>query len=547
MNPIELINELDRRRREEKLRYFYAVDKPVHVKQFHWHLCGKRNAWALGGNRTGKTVAGSIKGLLYGLGETARKYIEAWPVDFKEAYEKLITRFTGHVEGWVVSLTNEVQRDVAQKEILKWLPKKEIKNIEMRQGRKDDPENGIIDFIELINGNIIGFKSCDQGRAKFQGTSKHWIWFDEEPPKEIYDECMMRTMDVQGDIFGTMTPLMGLTFVYDDIYLNDTKPIDKQDREIHCEQWTWNDNPFLSDDEKKRLEAALDPAELEARKSGKFLMPGACVFDKMALSEMADKCYLGERGNLEWVDKKKVRWEPDPQGEYEIWFHPNDTDEYLNADDVAEGLEHGDYSVAGILNRNKLRLEAVWHGHIDPDVFADRIHRLEVYYHKPLLAPELNNDGKVVVNELKKLDVSIYHSVVYDKEYDQEREKIGWLTSPQTRPYVVNAIKTAVRERYLKIYWKRFVDEAMNFIRHPDGKQAARSGYWDDAVMMMGIMMHVHNTTPILKDLPPPAVPGSTGSKSTGTYGDPGWVHPSILEDKRRTQENEEWDNEDDW
>jgi phage terminase large subunit-like protein len=546
MNPIELVQELERRRREEKLRYFYAVDKPIHRKQMEWHLCGKRNAWTLSGNRTGKTVAGAVKGLLYALGEDARKYLSSWPGEFREAYEPLITRFTGHVEGWVVSLTNEVQRDVAQKEILKWLPKKEIKSASTRIGRQDDLENAVIDTIVLNNGSVIGFKSCDQGRAKFQGTSKHWIWFDEEPPKEIYDECMMRTLDCQGDMFGTMTPLLGLTFVYDDIYLNDTKPIDKQDKEIFCVQWSWDDNPFLNDDEKKRLESTLDSAELEARKAGHFLMPGACVFDKMALSEMLDKCYPGERGNLEWDEKKKkVKWEKDLQGEYEIWFHPNDTDEYLNADDVAEGLEHGDYSVAGILNRNKLRLEAVWHGHIDPDVFADRIHRLEVYYHKPLLAPELNNDGKVVVNELKKLDVSIYHSTVYDKEYDEEREKIGWLTSPQTRPYVVSSIKTAVREGYLQIYWKRFVDEAMAFIRHKDGKQAARDGYWDDAVMMMGIMMHVHNTTPLLKELPPPTVPGK---EVTPQYDrtDPKYVHPSVLEDRRKAKEKEEW-KEEEW
>jgi phage terminase large subunit-like protein len=542
MNPSELVQELDRRRREEKLRYFYAPNKPVHVKQIKWHTNRKRNKWALGGNRTGKTVGGASQGVIYSLGDKARKYLESWPIEFKEAYEPLITRFKGHVEGWVVSLTNEVQRDVAQKEILKWMPKCEIKNYEMRQGRKDDPETGIIDFIELVNGNIIGFKSCDQGRAKFQGTSKHWIWFDEEPPKEIYDECMMRTMDVQGDIFGTMTPLLGLTYIYDNIYLNDTKPIDKRDTEISCEQWSWDDNPFLSNEEKKRLEAALDPAELEARKSGKFLMPGACVFDKLALMRMQDKCYAGERGNLEW-DGKKVKWEPDNQGEYEIWFHPNEHDEYLNADDVAEGLEHGDYSVAGILNRNQLRLDAVWHGHIDADVFADRILRLEAYYNKPILAPERNKDGAVTISVLKKQDVSIYHTTVYEKEYDQERETIGWLTTTKTRPYVVSAIKTAVREGHLKIYWKRFVDEAMNFIRHPDGKEAARAGYWDDCILMMGILMHVHNTTPLIKDLPPPSVPGKPTEKA-GWKSDGSFIHESILQDRERAAEKEEWESE---
>lgn len=547
MNPIELVQELDRRRREEKLRYFYAPDKPVHVKQLDWHKCQKRNKWTLSGNRTGKTVGGAIEMVLSMLGEDAKKYIEAWPEEIRQEYMPMITRFKGHSEAWVVSLSNEVQRDVAQKELLKWLPKSEIAAINAREGKRDDPENAILDFIVLNNGNIIGFKSVDQGRAKFQGTSKKLIWFDEEPPKEIYDECMMRTLDCQGYIIGTMTPLLGLTFVYDDIYLNDTKPINKQDPEIHCAQWSWEDNPFLEESERKRLESMYTEAELEARKRGRFIMPGACVFDKLALMRMQDKCYAGERGNLEWDDKKrKVKWDPDSQGEYEIWFHPNEHDEYLNADDVAEGLEHGDYSVAGILNRNQLRLEAVWHGHIDADVFADRILRLETYYNKPLLAPERNKDGAVTISELKKHDVNIYRTMVYDKAYDEERETIGWLTTPKSRPYVVGAIKTAVRVGELKIYWKRFVDEAMNFIRWPDGKEAARSGYWDDAVLMMGIGMHVHNTTPLIKDLPAPMVPGKISEKS-GWKSDGTFVHESILEDRRKAAEKDEWKDEDDW
>jgi phage terminase large subunit-like protein len=556
MNPSELIQERERRRKEEKLRYFYASDKPVHQKQLEWHKCQKRNKWTLSGNRTGKTVAGAIEMVVSMLGQSARRYLESWPEEIRIEYDPMMTRFTGKSEAWVVSLSNEVQRDVAQKELLKWLPLGEIASINAREGKRDDPENAVLDFIVLKNGNIIGFKSVDQGRAKFQGTSKKLIWFDEEPPKEIYDECMMRTLDCQGHIIGTMTPLLGLTFVYDDIYLNDTKPIANQDPEIHCAQWSWEDNPFLEESEQKRLEGMYTEAELEARKRGRFIMPGACVFDKLALMRMQDKCYTGERGNLEWDSKKKVKWDPNPQGEYEIWFHPYtldaegkkipSTDEYLNADDVAEGLEHGDYSVAGIINRNQLRLEAVWHGHIDADVFADRILRLETYYNKPLLAPERNKDGAVTISVLKKHDVSIYRTMVYDKEYDEERETIGWLTTPKSRPYVVSAIKTAVREGYIKVYWKRFVDEAMNFIRWPDGKEAARSNYWDDVVMMMGIGMHVHNTTPMIKDLPSPTVPGSKPKDITGWRSDGTFLHPSIVADREKAKEKEEW-KEEEW
>ena len=117
----------------------------------------------------------------------------------------------------------------------------------MISGRKDSLENGVIDYITVNNifGGVgkIGFKSCDQGREKFQGSSLDFVWFDEEPPEDIYDECLMRVLDRNGDIFGTMTPLKGLTFIHDEIYLNVSNS-----KEIWCEFMEWADNPFLSEE-----------------------------------------------------------------------------------------------------------------------------------------------------------------------------------------------------------------------------------------------------------------------------------------------------------
>ena len=45
----------------------------------------------------------------------------------------------------------------------------------METGSKDFPQNGFVDYILVKNifggTSKIGFKSCDQGREKFQGTS----------------------------------------------------------------------------------------------------------------------------------------------------------------------------------------------------------------------------------------------------------------------------------------------------------------------------------------------------------------------------------------
>ncbi len=351
----------------------------------------------------------------------------------------------------------------------------------------------------------------------------------------------MRLMDTKGDLWGTMTPLMGLTWVYEDIYMNSSKPIDKQDREIYCMFMEWDDNPYLSDEEKVRLEASMEPGELEARKRGRFVMPGKCVFDVAALQGMMEKCRPGERGNLSWVgdNMAKVEWIPDPEGEFEVWFHPDKDKEYMMAADVAEGLEHGDFDAVGVLNRDDFRLDAVYHGKVDPDILADYILRLAVYYNNPLVAPEANNHGLTTISHLKSDYQDIYRTTLYDKMADEEREKLGWYTNSKTRPLAVDAIKRSVREGHFSCYWRRFVDEAMSFVRHPNGKEAARSGYWDDAVMMMAILIHVHNTSAFVKSMPAPGTP-TGGAKKAGWQRDEQgrdiFIHQSTIDDDARKE-----------
>lgn len=253
-----LTAEYNRRRTADRLKY-YNTGKVVHLKQVEFHKCLKRNRWMLGGNRTGKTECGAAEAAYWARGN--------------HPYRR-ITRAT---DGWVVSLTNEVQRDVAQKKLLSYLNPEWIVDVKVRSGRADDIENAVLDYVlvKSIHGGVsrIGFKSCEQGRGKFQGTSLDWVWFDEEPPEEIYTECMMRIIDREGDIWGTMTPLMGLTWVYDKIYLNE-----RNDPDIWCSSMQWSDNPFLSQAEIAKLEEKMTEEEREARQYGRFVAMSGLIY-----------------------------------------------------------------------------------------------------------------------------------------------------------------------------------------------------------------------------------------------------------------------------
>ena len=76
-------------------------------------------------------------------------------------------------------------------------------------------------WVRHVSGgtSVVQFKSFDQKREAFQGTAQHVIWLDEEPPFDIYSECLLRTAKTNdfpgGLVMLTFTPLQGLTPLVD--------------------------------------------------------------------------------------------------------------------------------------------------------------------------------------------------------------------------------------------------------------------------------------------------------------------------------------------
>ena len=151
---LEIEGEERRRERKGPLE-LYNAGRKKHKKQIAFHKCKKRNRWVFGGNRSGKTECGAAECVYLARGvHPYRKNRDG-------------------VFGWVVSLSQQVQRDVAQKKVLFYLDPAWIEDIVMLSGRKGAPDSGIIDQIRVRNVfggiSVIGFKSCDQGREKISG------------------------------------------------------------------------------------------------------------------------------------------------------------------------------------------------------------------------------------------------------------------------------------------------------------------------------------------------------------------------------------------
>ena len=132
-------------------------------------------------------------------------------------------RFDSPTRGWVGSVTGEVTRDNAQRMLVgnprkrvAWgtgmIPGEALGRVSMRSGIADAID-GVL--VKHVSGgwSSLGFKTYEAGRTKWQGETLDWLWFDEEPPKDVYIEGLTRTNASGGLVFITFTPLFGMSEV----------------------------------------------------------------------------------------------------------------------------------------------------------------------------------------------------------------------------------------------------------------------------------------------------------------------------------------------
>lgn len=385
---LKLVKEEIKERKKEDFLSQYNSGEKIHKKQLEFHKCQKKNRWVFGGNRSGKTECGAVETVYLARG--IHPYRKNKPISC-----------------WVVSLSKQVQRDVAQAKVLHYLKKQWIEKIVMAKGRQDSAESGVIDFILVRNvfGSLskIGFKSCDQGREKFQGTSLDFVWFDEEPPYDIYLECKMRVLDRSGEIFGTMTPLKGLTWVYNEIYLNE-----HNDENVWTIQMEWADNPYLSQKEIEEMSASISAEELESRRYGKFMQCGGLVYNSFDENKHVIEPFEIPK---DWQDNISI--DPGLNNPLSAHFYARDYDGnvYVIAEHYEKGKEVDWHAqkikeIASRLgwktNRNGF-LEALIDSAATQKTLASTKNVVELFYENGILTnPRVNKDMFTGINIVKR-------------------------------------------------------------------------------------------------------------------------------------------------
>ncbi|EPR42715.1 hypothetical protein dsx2_2632 [Desulfovibrio sp. X2] len=209
-----MVREISRRNKMRKIATMYPDEGPLRRELYPRHMeffsAGSicRQRLMLAANRVGKTE---------GVGgyEMALHLTGLYP-DWWEG-----RRFVHTVRAWACGDTTESVREIVQKKLLGepgqegtgLIPGEMIVRVVRRGGAVADAVDAV--HVRHASGgvSICKFKSYDQKRRAFQGTEQDIIWLDEEPPMDVYAECLMRTMTTDGLVLLTFTPLMGLTDV----------------------------------------------------------------------------------------------------------------------------------------------------------------------------------------------------------------------------------------------------------------------------------------------------------------------------------------------
>lgn len=253
--------------------------------------------------------------------------------------------------------------------------------------------------------------------------------------------------------------------------------------QMHWRRWTIR-NKCHGDVEMFYQEYPSTPEEA-------FVASGRPVFSIPVLREYLANVEDGVRGYLDEDSAGVVSFREDAKGYIEVWRKPNRNKHYCIGADVAEGLAEGDYSCA-VVGDSEFSIDAMWHGHIDPDLFAKEIEKLGKYYNGAYVGVEANNHGMTVLRGLQRLEYwDLYFQKTMDRITDKMTQKVGWTTSPKTKPIMIDKLAQFVREKYLRIKSHIIINEAFTYVKEDNGATNGQTGCHDDTIMAMAVLLQV--------------------------------------------------------
>lgn len=254
---IELLELTDRWASPRDCKFYLYIPNDVPMM---FHNSKAKTRALFGGNRSSKTYSHVEDYAIQFVGESPKSLIGMIPEHRLDQSRRL--RFC--MEDYPNSFVKVVYPYIQQ-----LVPSDAISDVIKDSGR--------IRAITNKKGGFIEFMYYDQKTTKHQGSSRHGVGYDEEPPESIRDEGLMRLVDTDGEETFSLTPVSGaLRYLYDDLYLRRGREVEK--------------NYDLVMDDKGKIVDAIE-GEMSIR-----TIPGgdpdidvffACIFDNIAIKKHA--------------------------------------------------------------------------------------------------------------------------------------------------------------------------------------------------------------------------------------------------------------------
>lgn len=422
---LKILLELQKRSKEP-LNTFVPHAGQKKIFDCDWR--NKKLLVVLGGNRSGKTHVGAIIAAQLALG--------MFKGQWKPAPLKI----------WLVALSFDMAEKILWEEKLKSIiPSRLIAKSPSFASNGDK-------CITFVNGSTIEFKSCEQGVDKFQGASVDYIQFDEEPPAQIYKECVARTVDCGGKILFTMTPTNGFSWSYNELYA-----ASKENDKIKIfNMSTYDNKDNIKADEMVQLEELYSDDEKKMRLYGDFINIGdRNIFEHSVLEKIYDTIDAG----LEPF-KAEISYDypiEDQNGGLSIWEQPMHNAHYIVSADTSEGATKlGDPSGFSVfkLEEDGIRQVAEYNRKFSLEEIKPIFLSLLRLYNNAFAIIEKQSAGIMLISYLIAEGYSnIYTQTKMDASYrdGQLVQSYGFYTGAQSKRELISTTIEMIKNGRVKI------------------------------------------------------------------------------------------------
>lgn len=188
-----------------------------------------------------------------------------------------------------------------------------------------------------------------------------------------------------------------------------------------------------------------------------------------------------------------------------VWERPKVTHKYIIGSDVSRG-DSKDFSTFSVIDVGEGEVVAEYRGKAPPDRLAEMLDEIGRKYNRALICVEKNSYGYATNMKLRDFNYpNIYfkdNNSVFagDFVFSEDVSKAGFDMNAKTKPAVIAKLEETLRNKAIKVYSDRFVEELRTFIWHNGIRAQAMKGYNDDLIICMAIACWLYDVTEYSKE-----------------------------------------------